>query len=74
MPSGVERKIGPKTKALYLIHYAGFPGPAAEMRQIARESDQFQEPVTVDVSPDEQVAVIEVPLAGTGTNDESRPR
>ena len=23
----VERKIGPKTKALYLIHYAGFPGP-----------------------------------------------
>ena len=31
----VEKKIGPKTKALYLVHYAGFPGSAAEMRQIA---------------------------------------
>jgi RND superfamily putative drug exporter len=41
---------------------------SAEMRQVARGSDQFQEPVTVDVSPDKQVAVIEVPLAGTGTD------
>ncbi|HYI02576.1 DegT/DnrJ/EryC1/StrS family aminotransferase [Hyalangium sp.] len=31
----VEKKIGPKTKALYLVHYAGFPGPVAEMREIA---------------------------------------
>jgi perosamine synthetase len=31
----VERRIGPKTKALYLIHYAGFPGPAAELRKLA---------------------------------------
>jgi len=44
---------------------------AAEMRQIARDSDQFQEPVTVDVSPDKHVAVIEVPLAGTGTDEAS---
>ena len=44
---------------------------AADMRQIARESDHFQEPVTVDVSPDKQVAVIEVPLAGSGTDDTS---
>ncbi|HEY8209801.1 MAG TPA: DegT/DnrJ/EryC1/StrS family aminotransferase [Myxococcaceae bacterium] len=31
----VERRIGPRTRALYLIHYAGFPGPAAEMRALA---------------------------------------
>jgi uncharacterized membrane protein YdfJ with MMPL/SSD domain len=42
-----------------------------EMRQIARESEQFQEPVTVDVSRDGQLAVIEVPLAGTGTDERS---
>ena len=33
----LERRIGPQTKALYLIHYAGFPGPAAEMRQLAND-------------------------------------
>jgi uncharacterized membrane protein YdfJ with MMPL/SSD domain len=44
---------------------------AQELRQVARESDQFQEPVTVDVSPDKQVAVVEVPLAGSGTDDRS---
>jgi RND superfamily putative drug exporter len=44
---------------------------AAELRQIARESDQFHEPVTVDVSPDKQVAVIEVPLAGSGSDNTS---
>jgi perosamine synthetase len=31
----VERKIGPKTTALYLIHYAGFPGPVLEMKRMA---------------------------------------
>ncbi len=31
----VARRITPKTKALYLTHYAGFPGPAAEMRKLA---------------------------------------
>jgi uncharacterized membrane protein YdfJ with MMPL/SSD domain len=44
---------------------------AEEMRQIARDSDQFNEPVTIDRSPDGEVAVIEVPLAGTGTDDTS---
>jgi uncharacterized membrane protein YdfJ with MMPL/SSD domain len=44
---------------------------AQELRQVARESDQFQEPVTVDMSPDKQVAVVEVPLAGSGTDDRS---
>jgi uncharacterized membrane protein YdfJ with MMPL/SSD domain len=44
---------------------------AQQLRQIARDSDQFQEPVTVDVSPDGQVAEIEVPLAGSGTDQTS---
>jgi uncharacterized membrane protein YdfJ with MMPL/SSD domain len=44
---------------------------AAELRGIARDSDHLQEPVTVDVSPDGQVAVVEVPVAGTGTDDRS---
>ena len=43
----------------------------AEVRQIARESGHFQEPVTAELSPDGQLAVIEVPLAGTGTDDRS---
>lgn len=33
----LEQRIGPQTRALYLIHYAGFPGPAAQMRQLANE-------------------------------------
>jgi perosamine synthetase len=31
----LEKKIGPKTKALYLIHFAGFPGPVREMKKLA---------------------------------------
>jgi RND superfamily putative drug exporter len=42
-----------------------------DIRAIARESDHFQEPVTAEVSPDGQVAFIEVPLAGTGTDERS---
>ena len=44
---------------------------AQRMREVARESDQFQEPVTVDVSRDGQLAVVEVPLAGNGSDDRS---
>jgi perosamine synthetase len=33
----VERRIGPNTRALYLIHYAGFPGPVLEMKRLAEE-------------------------------------
>jgi uncharacterized membrane protein YdfJ with MMPL/SSD domain len=44
---------------------------AQEIREIARDSDQFNEPVTVDTSPDGEMSVIEVPLAGNGTNDTS---
>ena len=31
----VERRITPQTRALYLIHYAGFPGPVAQMKALA---------------------------------------
>ena len=31
----LERKVGPRTRGVYLIHYLGFPGPAAEVRAIA---------------------------------------
>ncbi|MBD0281726.1 MAG: MMPL family transporter, partial [Thermoleophilaceae bacterium] len=44
---------------------------AQELRQVARDSDHFYEPITVDRSPDGEVAVIEVPLAGTGTDETS---
>lgn len=33
----VRRRLSSKTKALYLVHYAGFPGPAKEMRALADE-------------------------------------
>ena len=46
-------------------------GYVQEMRAIAAESDQFHEPVTVDVSPNGEVAVIEIPVAGSGTDDTS---
>jgi uncharacterized membrane protein YdfJ with MMPL/SSD domain len=44
---------------------------AQELREVARSSDQLHEPVTVDMSRDGRVAVLEVPLAGTGTDDTS---
>jgi len=33
----VERKINSKTTALYLTHFAGFPGPAREMKRLAEK-------------------------------------
>src|SRR5215218_3198871 len=42
-----------------------------EMRAVARRSDHVHEPVTVDISGDGKVAVVDVPLAGTGTDDTS---
>ena len=33
--AAVERLIGPATRALYLTHYAGFPGPTAAFRRLA---------------------------------------
>lgn len=34
-PEDVRRLMGPKTRALYLIHYIGFPGPAHALRALA---------------------------------------
>ncbi|MEW6730931.1 MAG: DegT/DnrJ/EryC1/StrS family aminotransferase [Acidobacteriota bacterium] len=33
----VTAKIGPQTTALYLTHFAGFPGPVREMKRLAEE-------------------------------------
>jgi len=33
----VEARIGPDTRALYLIHYTGFPGPARDMKDLAEK-------------------------------------
>ena len=44
---------------------------AQELRGVARDSGEFHEPVTVDMSPDGQVAVLDIPLAGSGTDDTS---
>jgi dTDP-4-amino-4,6-dideoxygalactose transaminase len=35
-PSVVESMITPATRAVYLIHYLGFPGPAAQLSNICR--------------------------------------
>ena len=43
----------------------------AELRQVAGDSRHFQEPVTADLSPDGRVAVLSVPVAGTGADDAS---
>lgn len=36
-PDEVVARIGPQTRAVYLIHYAGFPGPVAELSEACRE-------------------------------------
>lgn len=36
-PAEVERRITSETKALYLIHFAGFPGPIDAMRELANK-------------------------------------
>ena len=42
-----------------------------ELRAETGGSDLFEQPLTVDVSPDRRVTVVEVPIAGDGTNDTS---
>ena len=44
---------------------------ASNVRQLARDSKQFEEPVTYDLSPNGKVGEINVPLAGSGTDDTS---
>lgn len=34
-PDDVRALIGPRTRAIYLIHYLGFPGPAKALRELA---------------------------------------
>ncbi len=43
----------------------------AELRQVARQSDQFEEGVTSEISPNGRVGTIDVPLAGSGTDSTS---
>jgi dTDP-4-amino-4,6-dideoxygalactose transaminase len=59
----VERRIGPKTKALYLTHYAGFPGPTEAMRQLA---DKHGLPLIEDCALSLLSADGGVPLGSTG--------
>jgi len=33
----VESKISPKTSALYITHFAGFPGPTVAMKKLAEK-------------------------------------
>ncbi|HYC48839.1 MAG TPA: DegT/DnrJ/EryC1/StrS family aminotransferase [Burkholderiales bacterium] len=35
-PNEIEAAITPATRAIYLIHYAGMPGPAAAVRELCR--------------------------------------
>jgi uncharacterized membrane protein YdfJ with MMPL/SSD domain len=47
---------------------------AAGVRKLRAETargDHFEQPVTVDVSPDRTVTTVDVPIAGDGTNDAS---
>lgn len=36
-PDDIIAALTPRTRAIYLIHYAGFPGPAGEVQNICRE-------------------------------------
>jgi uncharacterized membrane protein YdfJ with MMPL/SSD domain len=42
-----------------------------DLRAETSRSELFEQPVTVDASPDRSVTVVEVPIAGDGTNDTS---
>jgi dTDP-4-amino-4,6-dideoxygalactose transaminase len=62
-PKDVERRIGPKTKAIYMTHYAGFPGPVEEMREIA---DRYGLPLIEDCALSLLSKQGEKPLGSTG--------
>ncbi len=36
-PEDIRARITPETRAIYLIHFAGFPGPVEDVQQICRE-------------------------------------
>lgn len=59
----VERAITPRTRALYLIHYAGFPAPARELRKLA---DKYGLPLIEDCALSLLSADGTQPLGSTG--------
>lgn len=59
----VERQITPNTRALYLIHYAGFPGPTAAMRELA---DRHGIPLLEDCALSLLSSDGDLPLGSTG--------
>jgi len=46
-PADIEHRIGPRTKAIVIVHYAGYPAPMDEIMAIARKHGI---PVIEDVS------------------------
>ncbi len=62
-PKEVERRINPRTKAIYVTHYAGFPGPVAEMREVA---DRHGLPLIEDCALSLLSKQGEKPLGSTG--------
>ncbi|HKP54309.1 MAG TPA: DegT/DnrJ/EryC1/StrS family aminotransferase [Chloroflexia bacterium] len=62
-PKDVERHISPRTKAIYLTHYAGFPGPVEELREIA---DRHGLPLIEDCALSLLSKQSEKPLGSTG--------
>ncbi|HYO49936.1 MAG TPA: DegT/DnrJ/EryC1/StrS family aminotransferase [Chloroflexia bacterium] len=62
-PAEVARRITPETKALYLIHFAGFPGPVEEMRELA---DKHGVPLIEDCALSLLSAQGDKPLGSTG--------
>lgn len=47
-PAGIGNRITPRTKALYLTHFFGFPGPAEEIADCARRNSL---PLIEDCAP-----------------------
>ncbi|QRK10821.1 DegT/DnrJ/EryC1/StrS aminotransferase family protein [Archangium violaceum] len=40
-PDDVRSRVGPRTRAIYVIHYAGFPQPLEELAEVARGCGVF---------------------------------
>lgn len=62
-PADVEALIGPDTRALYLIHFAGFPGPTRQMRALA---DHYKLPLIEDCALSLLSSEGSSPLGSTG--------
>lgn len=62
-PADVEALIGPDTRALYLEHYAGFPGPTRQMRVLA---DHYNLPLIEDCALSLLSSDGSTPLGSTG--------